>query len=115
MYLPESLVWAMGEDGCVAVKIYCEEGLRKDIVSRFSEVFNEEYEKFLSNYKFLDKDSFFTPQLLSEINKIIDELGNCAYFEINNLDKRKTKLNESFKATLKDYYKIEHKINIEDS
>ena len=40
MYLPESLVWAMGEDGCVAVKIYCEEGLRKDIVSRFSEVFN---------------------------------------------------------------------------
>jgi len=69
--------------------------------------FNEEYEKFLSNYKFLDKDSFFTPQLLSEINKIIDELSNCAYFEINNLDKRKTKLNESFKATLKDYYKIE--------
>ena len=45
MYIPECLVWAMDEDGgCSAVKIYCEEGLREKIASRFTDVLNEEYE-----------------------------------------------------------------------
>ena len=47
MMIPECLVWAMGEDGCTAVKIYCEEDLREKIASRFTEVFNDEYEKLM--------------------------------------------------------------------
>ena len=58
MYIPESLIWAMGEDGCVAVKIYCEEGLREDIASRFSKVFNEEYEKVMDLIEEEDGDCY---------------------------------------------------------
>lgn len=47
MYIPDCLMWAMGDDGCTAVKIFCEEGLREEIVERFSEAFNEEYEKLM--------------------------------------------------------------------
>ena len=47
MYIPDCLMWAMGADGCTAVKVYCEEGLRKEIAARFTEVFNEEYEKLM--------------------------------------------------------------------
>ncbi len=47
MIIPKCLVWAMGEDGCTAVKIFCEENLREKIASRFTEVFNEEYEKLM--------------------------------------------------------------------
>lgn len=47
MMIPECLVWAMGDDGCTAVKIYCEEELREEIAARFTEAFNEEYEKLM--------------------------------------------------------------------
>ena len=47
MYIPDCLVWAMGDDGCTAVKVYCEEELRDGIAARFTEVFNEEYEKLM--------------------------------------------------------------------
>ena len=47
MMIPECLVWAMGDDGCTAVKIYCAEDLREEIASRFTEAFNEEYEKVM--------------------------------------------------------------------
>lgn len=47
MYIPECLMWAMGDDGCTAVKVYCEEKLREEIAARFTEVFNEEYEKLM--------------------------------------------------------------------
>ncbi len=47
MYIPDCLVWAMDEDGCTAVKVYCEEQLREVIAARFTEVFNEEYEKII--------------------------------------------------------------------
>ena len=47
MYIPDCLVWAIGYDGCTAVKVYCEEELREAIVARFKEVFNGEYEKLL--------------------------------------------------------------------
>lgn len=47
MYIPDCLVWAMGDDGCTAVKVYCEEELREGIAARFTEVFNEEYEKLM--------------------------------------------------------------------
>ena len=30
MYIPECLMWAMGDDGCTAVKVYCEEKLREE-------------------------------------------------------------------------------------
>ena len=47
MNISDSLVWAMGDDGCTAVKVYCEEELREGIAARFTEVFNGEYEKLL--------------------------------------------------------------------
>ena len=47
MYIPDCLVWAMGDDGCTAVKVYCEEELREGIAARFTEVFNREYEKLM--------------------------------------------------------------------
>lgn len=47
MYIPDCLVWAMGDDGCTAVKVYCEEELREKIAARFTEVFNKEYEKLM--------------------------------------------------------------------
>ena len=47
MYIPDCLVEAMGYDGCSAVKIYSEEAIRKEIASRFTELFNEEYEKIM--------------------------------------------------------------------
>ncbi len=48
MYIPECLLWSIrGGDGCTAVKIYCEEELRKSIAARFTEVFNEKYEKLM--------------------------------------------------------------------
>ena len=47
MYIPECLMWAMGDDGCTAVKVYCEEKLREEIAARFTEAFNEEYEKLM--------------------------------------------------------------------
>lgn len=47
MYIPDCLVWAMGYDGCTAVKVYCEEELREKIAARFTEAFNEEYEKLM--------------------------------------------------------------------
>lgn len=69
--------------------------------------FNVEFNDFLENYKFLDKDSSFTPELLNEINKIIAELNECSSLEITTLEKRKEKLNNSFKSFLKEYYKTE--------
>ena len=47
MSIPDCLVEAMGFDGCSAVKIYCEKAQRNEIASRFTEVFNEEYEKIM--------------------------------------------------------------------
>ena len=47
MNIPDCLVEAMGFDGCSAVKIYSEELLRKEIASRFTELFNEEYVKIM--------------------------------------------------------------------
>lgn len=47
MYIPDCLVWAMDEDGCTAVKVYCEEQLREVIAARFTEVFNEDYGKII--------------------------------------------------------------------
>ena len=47
MYIPDCLVWAMEDEGCTAVKVYCEEELREAIATRFTEVFNEEYEKLM--------------------------------------------------------------------
>ena len=47
MRIPDCLVEAMGFDGCSAVKIYSEELLRKEIASRFTELFNEEYVKIM--------------------------------------------------------------------
>ena len=47
MYIPDWLVLAMGVEGCTAVKIYCEEEMRDKIAIRFTEVFNEEYEKLM--------------------------------------------------------------------
>ena len=47
MYLPDCLIEAMGDDGCSAVKIYCEEALRNEIASQFMKLFNEEYEKIM--------------------------------------------------------------------
>lgn len=46
MYLPECFVWAMAE-GCTGVNIYCTDDLRAKIAARFTEVFNEEYDKVL--------------------------------------------------------------------
>lgn len=45
--IPECLVWAMEPFGCTAVKIYCTEDFREEIASRFTEAFNEEYEKIM--------------------------------------------------------------------
>jgi len=45
MLLPECLVWAMGN--CTAARVYCEKEIRESIASRFTEVFNEEYEKVM--------------------------------------------------------------------
>lgn len=47
MCIPDCLIEAMGDDGCSAVKIYCEEALRNEIASRFTELFNEEYVKIM--------------------------------------------------------------------
>ena len=47
MYIPDCLVWAMGDEGCTAVKVYCEEELREKIAARFTEVFSDEYEKLM--------------------------------------------------------------------
>lgn len=55
MYLPECLIWTM-EEGCTAVKIYCAEDLRANVASRFTEVFNEEYEKVMDLVEAEDGD-----------------------------------------------------------
>lgn len=47
MLIPESLVWAMGDDGCTAVKVFCADGLREKIAARFTELFNEKYEELM--------------------------------------------------------------------
>ena len=47
MMIPECLLWALGDDGCTAVKVYCEKELRERIAARFTEAFNEEYEKLM--------------------------------------------------------------------
>ena len=47
MNIPDCLVEAMGFDGCSAVKIYSEKALRNEIAARFTEIFNEEYEKIM--------------------------------------------------------------------
>jgi len=69
--------------------------------------FNKAYEKNIKNYKFLDKESSFTPDKLSEVNKIIEEFNSSSTNEIQLLDKRKAKLNDSFKIILRDHYKVE--------
>ena len=45
MLIPESLVWAMG--GCTAVKVFCADDLREEIATRFTELFNENYEELM--------------------------------------------------------------------
>lgn len=47
MDIPESLVWALDNNGTSVVKIYCAENIRKEIASRYTEVFNDEYEKLM--------------------------------------------------------------------
>jgi len=47
MKIPEVLVWNMADECCTAVNIYCSKDLRKTIAERFTEVFNEEYEKVM--------------------------------------------------------------------
>ena len=59
MMIPECLVWAMGDDGCTAVKIYCAEDLREEIASRFTEAFNEEYEKVMDLIEEEDGDDVY--------------------------------------------------------
>lgn len=47
MHIPECILWAMGDDGCSAVKIFCEGNIREEIESRFTSEFNKEYEKIM--------------------------------------------------------------------
>ena len=47
MHIPDSFILTMGDDGCTAVKIYCEEELREEIAVRFTQVFNEKYEELM--------------------------------------------------------------------
>ena len=47
MYIPDCLIWAIGEEGCTAIKVYCEAELRDEVAARFAEVFNEEYEELM--------------------------------------------------------------------
>ena len=47
MLIPEILVWAMGDDGCTAVKVFCADDLREEIAIRFTELFNEKYEELM--------------------------------------------------------------------
>ena len=45
MQIPDCLIWAMGFNGCTAVKIFCKKDLRKEIAMRFTDVFVEELDK----------------------------------------------------------------------
>lgn len=45
MYIPDYLVWEMGS--CTGVRIYCEENVREEIALRYTEAFNDEYEKLM--------------------------------------------------------------------
>ncbi len=47
MHIPDCLIWAMGEEGCTAVKVYCEKKLREEVATRFTDVFNVKYEKLM--------------------------------------------------------------------
>ena len=47
MYIPVCLLGDMESQSCVGVKVYCEEELREKIAARFTEVFNEEYDKLM--------------------------------------------------------------------
>ena len=47
MDIPESLVWALDNKGTSVVKIYCDENIREEIASRYTEIFNDEYEKLM--------------------------------------------------------------------
>jgi len=51
MYIPEILLDAMETDGygCTGVKVYCEEKISREIVSRFKEIFNDEYKKTMDH------------------------------------------------------------------
>ena len=54
MEIPNSLVWVMGS--CSGVKIYCEEDLREEIASRFTEVFNKEYVEMMKTMNYIEED-----------------------------------------------------------
>ncbi len=71
--------------------------------------FCEDFESFFKDYKFLDKDTTFTSDAINNISKIIEDFTTTSYQELTILNRRKTKLNDNFKATLKEHYKIERK------
>ena len=54
MHIPEYILWAMGDDGCSAVKIFCEENLREKIATGFKEEFNKEYETIINIVEEID-------------------------------------------------------------
>ena len=47
MRIPESILWVIGDDGCTAVKIFCDESIRRKVAGRFVNIFDDEYEKLM--------------------------------------------------------------------
>lgn len=68
MLIPDSLVWAMGDDGCTAVKVFCTDDLREEIAARFTELFNEEYEKLMDLIEEEEGDCYEKEEELNPFN-----------------------------------------------
>jgi len=68
---------------------------------------NQAFDKFINDYKYLDYKEPFTDELLLNISKIFNMGIEDSSSEIQLLEKRAAKLEDSFKTTLKDYYKKE--------
>ena len=58
MLLPESLIWAIGSDGCSAVKIFCDDDIKEEVADCFTEFFNEEYENVMDLIEEDDGDCY---------------------------------------------------------
>ena len=69
---------------------------------------NQSFDKFINDYKFLDNKEPFTDEILANITKIFNTSIDDSSSEIELLEKRSTKLEDGFKAILKEYYKKEN-------
>ena len=82
MLLPESLVWAFDSDGCSAVKIYCSDDIKEEVAARFSDIFNEEYEKVMDLVEEDDGDCYEKEEELNPfLGAEITEYGVFLPFE----------------------------------